>query len=49
MRDICNEDFDSFFLRVNRLLEMEEEVFQGEDTDFEMGFSIQIPRDFSRM
>ena len=49
MRDICNEDFDSFFLRVNRLLEMEEEVFQGEDTDFELGFSIQIPRDFSRM
>ena len=49
MRDVSNEDFDSFFLRVTRILGTEEEVFQGEDTDFELGFSIGIPHGFFRL
>lgn len=49
MREVFNDDFDSFFLRVKKELDQEEELISGEDMDFDMGFSIQIPHGFSRM
>lgn len=49
MREISNEDFDSFFLRVKTVLSREDEVVSGERINFNMGFSIEIPKGFSGM
>ncbi len=49
MREISNDDFDSFFLRVKKALRQEEKFVSGEVINFGMGFSIQIPQGFSVM